>query len=215
MTHRSANQLTANELAVIEATFHRGASEASAALAAWIGKPSVVEVDSVEQLPLEEATGLLATGDEPVCFCSTEIGGCLAGEMILVFDDASGLALADMLLAHPHGTAQAWTEMATSAALETTNILCCAYLNSLSRSLGSSAGSPELLPAPPRFSRDYGESLLECAFMGQAIASDQVILTRTRFVIDGVPLAWTLLFVPDAESMVRLPELIRAFHGRQ
>ncbi len=45
--------------------------------------------------------------------------------------------------------------------------------------------------------------------MGQAIAFDQVILAQTRFEIDGDPVNWTLLFVPDAESMSRLPELLR------
>ena len=151
---------------------------------------------------------LLAAGDEPICFCSAEMNGLLTGEMILAFDDASGLALADMLLDQPQGTTTEWTEMATSAALETTNILCCAYLNSLSESLAGAGESSELLPSPPRFSREFAESLLEFALMGQAIASDQVILARTRFEIDGTPVNWTLLFVPDAESMSRLPELL-------
>ena len=123
--------MTRSQLAALESSFHQGSADASQALAKWIGKPSVVEIDSLEQLPLEEATGLLAAGDEPICFCSAEIKGLLTGEMILAFDDASGLALADMLLDQPRGTADEWTEMAMSAALETTNILCCAYLNSL------------------------------------------------------------------------------------
>jgi hypothetical protein len=44
--------------------------------------------------------------------------------------------------------------------------------------------------------------------MGQAMASDQVIVARTRFEIDKTPVNWTLLFVPDAESMLRLPKLL-------
>jgi chemotaxis protein CheC len=168
----------------------------------------LIEIDSLEQLPLEEATDLLAVGDDPICFCSAEIKGVLTGEMILAFDDASGLALADMLLDQPQGTAGEWTEMATSAALETTNILCCSYLNSLSRSISKPGHSSALLPTPPKFSRDFAESLLEFALMDQAVAADQVILARTRFEIDAVPVKWTLLFVPDAESMSRLPELL-------
>jgi chemotaxis protein CheC len=113
-----------------------------------------------------------------------------------------------MLLDQPQGPTAEWTEMATSAALETTNILCCAYLNSLSRSFSKPSESPTLLPAPPKFSRDFAESLLQFALMGQAIASDQVILTRTTFEIDATPVNWTLLFVPDAESMSLLPELL-------
>lgn len=206
LTDQGNNLLDASQLAALDSVFHRGSADASEALAKWIGKPSVVEIDSLEQLPLDEATGVL--GDEPICFCSTEIKGLLSGEMILTFDDASGLALADMLLDQPRGTAAEWTEMATSAALETTNILCCAYLNSMCRSFSKSGELSSLLPTPPKFSRDYAASLLEFALMGQAIASDQVILAQTTFTIDAMPVNWTLLFVPDAQSMSRLPGLL-------
>jgi chemotaxis protein CheC len=208
MMDQDNNLLHTKHLAALRRSFHRGSADASAALAKWIGKPSVIEIDSLEQLPLEEATGLLAVGDEPICFCSTEVHGLLTAEMILAFDDASGLALADMLLDQPQGTTQEWTAMATSAVLETTNILCCAYLNSLSRSFPRSGLSSELLPTPPRFARDFAESLLEFALIGQVTASDQLIVARTRFEIDAKPVNWTLLFVPDAMSMSQLPVLL-------
>lgn len=200
--------LNADQLFALTTSFHQGSFDASIALAKWIGKPSVVEIDTLEQLPLEEATGLLAAGEEPICFCLAGITGILTGQMILTFDDASGLALADMLLDDPPGTAKKWTPMAVSAAEETTNILCCAYLNSLSRGLQQSAQSNQLLPTPPAFSRDFAESLLEFALMGQVAASDYVILARTRFEINATPVNWTLLFIPDAESMLRLPQLL-------
>ena len=208
MTTPSNDLFTANQWAALQSSFHQGSADASIALAKWIGKPSVVQIDSLEQLPLEEATGLLAAGDEPVCFCTAELKGLLTGEMILAFEDTSGLALADMLLDQPQGTATEWTEIATSVALETTNILCCTYLNSLSRSFSKADESTELLPSPPKFHRDFAESLLEFALMGQAVASDQVILARTRFEIDATPVNWTLLFVPDARSMSRFPGLL-------
>jgi chemotaxis protein CheY-P-specific phosphatase CheC len=101
MTERDNDRLDARQLAGLEASFHQGSADASQALARWIGKPTVVETDSIEQLPLEEATQLLGTGEDPVCFCSVEIRGLLTGAMILAFDDASGLALADLLLDQP------------------------------------------------------------------------------------------------------------------
>lgn len=202
--------LNEQQLTVLSAAFHDSSADASNALAKWIGKPSVVEIDSLEQLPIEDAADLLAVGDEPICFCSAEMSGPLSGEMILAFDNASGLALADMLLDQPTGTADEWTEIAISAALETTNILCCAFLNGLARAL-SDAGKPaELLPSPPRFDRDFAASLLEFALMGQAIASDYIVAVKTRFVVDGTPLHWTLLLVPDAASVSRLPTLLTA-----
>ena len=199
---------TADQWEALESAFHQGSADASTALARWIGKPSVVEIDALVQRPLAEATEILDAGDEPVCFCATELQGLLTGEMILVFDDSSGLALADMLLDQPLGTTREWTEMATSVALETTNILACTFLNSLSRFFWRTDEATELLPSSPRFHRDFAESLLEFALIGQAVASDQVLVARTRFEIDATAVNWTLLFVPDARSMSRLPRLL-------
>jgi chemotaxis protein CheC len=168
----------------------------------------LVEIDSLRQIPLEEATTVLSKSEEPICFCAMEVQGIISGEMILAFDDASGLALADMLMDQPQGTSTDWSELVSSAVLETTNIVCCAYLNSLSRDISGTGDAPALVPAPPRFNREFAESLMQFALMGQAIEFDQVILAQTRFQIDGEPVDWNLLFLPDAKSMTRLPELL-------
>ncbi|WP_442505462.1 hypothetical protein SH528x_004252 [Novipirellula sp. SH528] len=197
------------QLTALESTFRRGAASASGALAKWIGKPSVVDVDSFEQLPMEEATGLLSCGDNtPICFCSMQIQGIITGQMILAFDDASGWALTDMLLGYPQGTTTEWTELAKSAALETTNILCCAYLNALHQSLSELYKSQEVVPAPPKFSREFAESLMEFLLMSQAIVFDQAILAKTQFQINRLTVNWTLLFVPDGESMPTLLDVL-------
>ena len=118
--------------------------------------------------------------------------------------------IGNLLLDRPRGTAQEWNEMEISAALETANIVCCAYLNSLTRVLPpSDQGPSELLPAPPRLSREFAESLVQFALMGQAVVTDQVLLAQTQFHIDETPVDWTLLFVPDAESMVSLRKLLQ------
>lgn len=192
----------------LERAFHEGSAEASQALATWVGKPSVVEIDAIEQLPIAEAGELLGASDELICFCSTTVQGPLSGEMIFGFDDQGGFALADLILSQPPGTTTEWTELAQSAAMETTNILCCAYLNALSRQLSAASGSSELLPTPPRFSREFAGSLMQFAIMGQAMTSDHVVAVRTRFEIDGTPCHWSLLLVPDMETIASLPRLL-------
>lgn len=214
----TAPPLTHEQLAALGRVLHAGATEASGALSRWIGRPTEVISDAAQQFSLHDATSALGEGDEPICFCIVELSGVLAGCMILAFDDESGLALADQLLGQARGTATQWGELETSAALETTNIVCCAYLNALSRvfphGAEPNAGDPEMVPTPPTFSRDYATSLLEFALMGQAMASDQVLLARTQFHIDGEPVDWKLLLVPDAESMVTLRSLFSKEQGR-
>jgi chemotaxis protein CheC len=208
LTAQDDNVLTGPQLEAFRTALHAGAAEASLALSRWIHKTATISLDAVEQLPLHEATSVLGVRDEPVCFCAAQVSGRLAGQLILAFDDRSGLELADLLLDQPRGTAAVWGEMETSAALETANILYCAYLNSLSRAFGTDEeGASDMLPSPPRFSRDFAESLVQSALMGQIVATDDVLLARTQFHIDGAPVDWTLLLVPDAESMSKLREL--------
>ena len=63
------------------------------------------------------------------------------------------------------------------------------------------------MPSPPRFSRDFAASLVQFALMGQAVQSDHALLARTRFLIDGDPVSWTLLLIPDSPSMSVLREM--------
>ena len=208
MTDSQFQQFTGTQLATLRLAMQAGAKQATTALAKWIEKPSLVELDSLEQLSLEEATGMLPLGQEPICFCAMEVDGLLRGEMIFAFDDASGLALAEIMMEQSTGNGAEWTEMAISVALETANIVCCAYLNALSSHLNNAASQTGLLPGPPKFNREFAESLMQFALMSQATEFDEVLLAKTRFQIDGVPVHWILLFVPDAESTKRLAELL-------
>lgn len=210
MTTQHENVLSIEQLDAFRSLFHEGAAEASTALEQWIDKPTRISFDVVEQLPLEEATRVLGSEGEPICFCVAQMTGRLTGQLILAFSDASGLALADLLLNQPRGTAGVWGQMETSAALETANILACAFLNSLYRTFPADpTAASELLPTPPRFSRDYAASLIEFAVMAQVVATDHVLVAQTEFQIDGDPVDWTLLFVPDADSMMTLRKALR------
>ena len=208
MTENTTQILNAGQLEQLGDLLQRGSHHVSEMLAKWIGKPSVVEIHSLDHLPLHKATEILGADGQPKCFCISEITGSINGELILAFDDASGMALADILLDRPMDTTKDWEELAISAVNETTNILSCAYLNALSQNLTVKNESVPLMPTPPKFIRDFAPSLLQFALMGQAISSEEIILAQTSFKIDGVPANWTLLLVPDAPSMTRLARML-------
>ena len=195
------------QLEKLSAALNQGAANASDAFARWLGRPSLMTLESVEQLPLSEATGLFGS-DQPVCVGSMQMPRELPGRLLVVFDDASGYALADMVLRQTVGTAQDWGELETSAALESTNILCCAYLNALVADLSDQETIPdELIPEPPEFHRDFAESMLQFALMGQAMSGETAFLVRTKFQVDDEPLNWTLLWVPEPETLGQLAKI--------
>ena len=186
--------------------FDRGAEEASAALSKWLGVPATLRTTDVDEVDLADASELLGPADGLVAACSMELVGRISGQLLLVFEDRSGLALADLLLRQPAGTARTWGELERSAANETANIVGCAYLNSLASQLPRSDEEPAdadatILPSPPSFRHEFAGSLLEFALMEQALKFDRLLLVKTRFEAEERDLDWWLLLVPSGESL--------------
>jgi chemotaxis protein CheC len=191
--------------------FERAAESASQALTVWLSRHVHIEVTAIDEFELVEATEVLGAPETLVAACSMELIGRLTGELLLVFEDAAGLALADLLLQQPLGTSTTWGELEQSAACETANIVGCALLNSLAThlpSLSAEASSQPLVPSPPTFRHEFAGSLLQFALMNQAMLSDRVMLARTRFTSDGQALNWSLLYVPGAETMGALGSVL-------
>ncbi len=210
----SANLLTKPQLKHLENIFHHGAANASDAMGKWLTVPTLISTEAIKLIPIDEAPEILGTSDEAVCFCSMEMTGVFTGILALVFDDECGLSITDMLFNYSKGTSKEWGEVERSAALETTNIIGCAYLNSLSIHLRYSEDQLiELIPSPPSFQRDYSESILQSVFMEQALETDYVLFAKSRFEIFEESVNWTLLFIPDAPSFARLHELLSELDG--
>lgn len=190
----------------LRAIFERGAEGASSALSRWLGTPVRLSVSGIEQADLSEAAEALGPPETLVAACAMGLTGPLGGSILLAFEDRAGLALADLLLKRPIGTAVEWGELERSAAMETTNIVGCAYLNAMAAQLPT-AGE-ELTPTPPNFLREFAGSLLQFALMEQAMEFDQVLLARAAFDSgrSDLNLNWTLLLIPDRRSLRALTE---------
>lgn len=200
-SHGTGPTLKPSQLRMLKIIFAKGAEDGSRTLSKWLRSGIRLVVDDVSQVPLLEATRLLGGDEEVVTACVMSLSGQLRGYLILAFGQESGLALVDMLLRREIGTTTEWGEMERSAALETANILGCAYLNSLRTHLPDLRQHSELIPSPPELLQDYGASLLESLLIQQAMVSDQVLLIRTEFTRDKTHLHWNLLLVPDLESL--------------
>lgn len=206
---KESRPFTDRQISQLTRAFHRGAAESSTALAHWLNCEVTMSIDAVDQCQLQTATGILGDGELPVCMCLMQMQGTLTGHMLLAFDDPSGLAVSDLLRSQPPGTANAWGEIETSCVLETMNIAGSSYLNGIANDLSHRSGLQiELIPTPPIFLRDYAESLLESAFMDQALASSDVVFAHARFNLSGQPLRWMFLLIPDPQSLQRLSEIL-------
>src|SRR5262249_4955095 len=95
--------LTLNEgqRRLLKSILERGAEGASQALSKWLDRPVRLEVGEVEQVEIEAATEAMGPGDALVAACAMPVSGRLTGQLILVFEDEAGLALADLLQRQP------------------------------------------------------------------------------------------------------------------
>lgn len=189
----------------LRAIFKRGAEGASSALSRWLGTPVRLTISGIELVDLAEASGALGPPDALVAACAMGLTGPLGGLILLAFEDRAGLALADLLLKRPIGTATEWGELEQSAAQETANIVGCSYLNAMAAQL-STDSVLELAPTPPSFLREFAGSLLQFALMEQAMEFDRVLLARAAFDAgrSDLDLHWTLLLIPDRRSLHNL-----------
>ena len=91
--------------------------------------------------------------------------------------------------------------MTKSAALETANIVACAYLNALATALPDSV-SGQLVPSPPRFFLDYAGSLGEFLLIDLPNDSPGVVVTQSRmFVDDQISSDWRLVWIPRTDNL--------------
>jgi chemotaxis protein CheC len=215
--------LTDADRRLLRMLFDRGAEGASLALSKWLGAAVRLTVSEVEVVDLERAGELLGPPETLVAACAMGLTGRLTGTILLVFEDAAGLALVDLLLHQPVGTTGAWGELEQSAARETTNIVGCAYVNALAAhlpGLGDGAGPAsevgELVPTPPTFAHEFAGSLLEFALMEQALELDQVLLIRSEFAggRPGLDMNWTLLFIPSRAALEALAAALARLESR-
>ena len=107
----------------LAAIFHRGADDASHALAKWLGRPAALSVQRLDALPIAEAAAVMGSSDTLICGCAMRIDGAIGGLLLLAADDDAGLSLADTLLERPTGTSTSWGDLERSAVIETANIV--------------------------------------------------------------------------------------------
>ncbi|MFN7332983.1 MAG: chemotaxis protein CheC [bacterium] len=211
------NSLNTQQLETLASYIRVGASDASQALSTWLGRHVHVSLEQLNQVSFEMATELLGPADAIVGACCMRVSGGISGQMLLGFDDRSGLELCDTLLTR-ESRSESWGEIEISAATETTNIVGCAFLNSLARVFPATDSYQEAdrispdstwIPTPPVFIRDFAAAIMQFALTDQVCEFDTVLVANAQFSIDAMPIAWRLLLIPDAKVLDHLARNLR------
>jgi chemotaxis protein CheC len=183
----------ASRLQLLEQLFTAATHDASAAMCCWINDVITLTLDEICELPLAQASIELNLEDKQLAMVVLDLEGALGGTMILNFDEPNGRRLAGSLLRSPVNAGPEWSDMEISALTETGNILCCAYINAITRQIDR-----QLIPSVPHFVRDYGANVLQQALAIHAAERNTVLMCRTRFRCENENLDWWVMFIPAA-----------------
>lgn len=178
--------------APLEHALRFATEEASSALKVWTDRRVWLTLDDVQQVAVERANECIGFGGKVQVMVVHQLGSDGSGSFMLCFDDPDGHTVARTILPSVGASVSEWGELEQSVLTETSNIVTCAYLNALTEMT-----SIELIPSPPYFLRDYGDSVVDQLVTPHAVVSDTILICQVGFHHEGGKLNASLLFLPS------------------
>ena len=173
-----------------------GAFDASRAMSKWLRRGVRLSTEGFTRIPLSDICRDRAEPDEPVVALHTQLCQQLHGHALVMMSSRTARLLTDILMQQEAGTTSELDEMALSCLQETGNIISASFVNSWAKWLDIHSE-----PAPPRVIIDHAESILQAMVAEQAIASDDVFMSRSSFSVDGQRLEWDFFLLPSPASL--------------
>ena len=91
--------LSRSQLETLTILFRHGSDDASTALSRRLDRAARVSIEARRSDSVDKGDPrVLGDRESPVCCCGMTLCGRVRGQLLLLFDDVSGLALADMFL---------------------------------------------------------------------------------------------------------------------
>lgn len=188
--------LTQAELRVLLSIVEKGLDDSSTALSSMTTGGIRLAHPKLQFLPLNVVPGIAGGLEKVVVGVYLGIEGDLNGHLMLLFTEASGRRVVDMLMEAPPGTTQVLDEIGVSALAETGNVCGSSFLNALSDRTGL-----RIVPTTPAVVVDMAGAILQSVVTELYLNGDEVLVVETGFNSD-VP--GHFLLMPDQDSMARL-----------
>src|SRR2546427_7168600 len=148
------------QLAALKEGANIGAGHAATALSRLTNRRIMISVPEINIARLEEVPELLGNASDVVAAVLMHMLGDLTGRTLLLFPEAVGRRLCDMLLRRPIGTTDVFDVLEQACLKEAGNILSGAYMNALSDFMGML-----LLPSVPSLVVDLSAAVLTTTYL--------------------------------------------------
>ena len=200
------SQLKDIQLDALKEVANIGACHAATALSELTNEKVMVNVPVIRINPIEDVFSLVAKPNEVVASVLIYFLGDLTGRTLLLFPQEAAWHLADCLMHQPVGTTRKFGELEESALKEVSNVLTCAYMNSLGDMLDL-----VVVPSVPSMAVDMASAVLQTVSLEFSSDKDMVVCIETefRFVEKNTTLYGYFLLLPDPAS---LEVILKAIH---
>lgn len=196
--------LKALQLDALREVANIGAGHAATALSQMTNQRIMISVPRINVAPLEEVPELLGHPQDVVAAVLMHMLGDLTGRTLLLFPEAVGRRLCDILLRRPAGATTTYDALEQSCLKEAGNILAGAYMNALSDFMGML-----LLPSVPSLVVDLCGAVLTTACLNFGHDRDFMLCVETAFNLDTEGLRGHFLLLPDLASLQAIFDAIR------
>jgi chemotaxis protein CheC len=176
------------------------AYNASRALSKWLKRGVRLRCDGFETVHISRLAGAGFSPDDVVIGVHLPLMGDLSGDVLMLFPEQVAFRLVDLLIGLPLGTTKTLDDLESSALQETGNIVGSSFANSLAMWLKLST-----IPHAPVVALDLASAVIDPILVSQASVSDEALLSKTEFEIDGHRMEWVLFVLPSPAAL----EIIR------
>jgi len=201
---QDVRELKALQIDALREVANIGAGHAATALSQLTNRRIMISVPQLNIAPLEEVPELLGHPQDVVAAVLMHMLGDLTGRTLLLFPEATGRRLCDILLRRPPGATTSYDALEQSCLKEAGNILSGAYMNALSDFMGML-----LLPSVPSLVVDLCGAVLTTACLNFSHERDFMLCVETAFHLDAEGLHGHFLLLPDLASLKAIFDAIR------
>jgi len=195
----SFNNMNKLQLDVFRELASIGAGHAVTSLSKMVGKKVVMSVPMVNLLEFKNVSNFIGGPENIINGVLVDLSQDITGIMMFLIDMDCARTLLGMMIGRRPAEDAAFNEIELSAIQEIGNILCSAYLSSLSQLTNSM-----IIPSPPYLAVDMAGAILSVPAIEFGKVSDKVLFIESNFTADKENVSGFFVLVPDPPSFRKI-----------
>lgn len=176
-----------------------GTGNAVTSLSSMLGRRIEIERPDVRIMEFNEVPAMLGGPEEVKLGVLLELSGDLSGMFMFLISEEFALVMLRELLGVAEVDVRNLDEMSFSAVSEIGNIMCCSYINALTKMIGL-----KVHVSVPDTCVDMTGAILSVPMIHFARLSDELLLIEDKYHFDDREVVSHVLFIPEMESLKRM-----------